>query len=285
MTDTPHAADGGQPIVRFTRPSHAPGLELARYPSLTRGWQGIPDGYTWFTLIDWLEGAVDLTSRGVTGQCAAGSVTVGAPGEPYVLRPRSPMRGHFRVIRVDDALLDTRLDDIGAEMDVRRPADLFPREPQYDVTLARTFRRLYRASDGGDALETQERLFALLAALTERGRDGRASPQRRGPSPGVRRAQELLHARFAETLSLNELAAAAGTGTFALLRAFSYDLGLTPHAYQVQLRMARARRLIAGREPLADVALAVGYSEQSALNRAFKRHVGVTPGAYMHAAR
>lgn len=281
MPDIPRATDGDRSIVRFARPSFAPGLELVHYPSLTRGWQGIPDGYTWFTLIDWLEGVVDLTSRGVTGPCAAGSVTVGAPGEPYVLRPRSSMRGRFRVVRVDNALLET----LAAEMGAERLADLFPREPQYGARLVRTFRRLYRASDNGDTLEMQEGLFTLLITLMERGRRGRTPMGRCDPSPGVRRAQALLHARFAETLSLDELAAAAGTGTFALLRAFSHDVGLTPHAYQVQLRMARARRLIAERAPLADVALAVGYSEQSALTRAFGRHVGVTPGAYARAAR
>jgi AraC-like DNA-binding protein len=101
----------------------------------------------------------------------------------------------------------------------------------------------------------------------------------------VRRAQELLHARFDGSLSLDELAEAAGTGRFALLRAFSRESGITPHAYQVQLRMARACRLIERQVPLAAVALEVGYSEQSALHRPFKRLVGVTPGAYARAAR
>lgn len=96
----------------------------------------------------------------------------------------------------------------------------------------------------------------------------------------IARARELLHARFNADVSLGELARAANMDRFALLRAFSKELGLTPHAYQVQLRMARACRLIAEKVPLVDVALAVGYSEQSALQRPFKRLVGVTPGTY-----
>jgi len=70
---------------------------------------------------------------------------------------------------------------------------------------------------------------------------------------------------------------------FALLRAFSNELGITPHAYQIQVRMARACRLIAQGVPLAEVAHKVGYSEQSALHRPFKRRIGVTPGAYARA--
>jgi AraC-like DNA-binding protein len=102
-------------------------------------------------------------------------------------------------------------------------------------------------------------------------------------SGGVRRARDLLHARFDASLTLDELAAAAGSKKFALLRAFSREIGMTPRAYQVQLRIARACQLIAQGEPLAETALAVGYSEQSALARQFRRVVGVTPGAYARA--
>jgi len=70
-----------------------------------------------------------------------------------------------------------------------------------------------------------------------------------------------------------------------LLRSFSRELGLTPHVYQVQLRMARACRLIKQGVSLAEVALAVGYSEQSAMARQFRRVVGVTPGVYARATR
>lgn len=72
---------------------------------------------------------------------------------------------------------------------------------------------------------------------------------------------------------------------FALLCAFARELGLTPHAYLVHLRVARARRLIVDGWTLADTALAVGYSEQSALTRQFRRLVGITPGAYARATR
>jgi AraC-like DNA-binding protein len=108
----------------------------------------------------------------------------------------------------------------------------------------------------------------------------------RGRDPhAVYRARELLHARFNESLTLVELSQAAGTDRYALLRAFSHELGMPPHAYQMQLRVARACRLIAEGVALADVAIAVGYSEQSALHRPFVRLVGVTPGEYARALR
>jgi AraC-like DNA-binding protein len=100
----------------------------------------------------------------------------------------------------------------------------------------------------------------------------------------VRRARELLHTRFNTVVSLEELAHATGTEKFTLLRAFARELGITPHAYQEQLRIERACRLIARGVPLPEAALAVGYSQQSALQRPFKQLEGVTPGEYVRAS-
>jgi AraC-like DNA-binding protein len=189
------------------------------------------------------------------------------------------MRGEFRVVRVDDGLHDACLEELG----VRPGVSPYPARPQHDPLLAREFTGLFRAVGSGERLETQERLFAFLDSLFERAaRPKRARP---GNSRAVRRARDLIHVGFESSLSLDDLARAAGTEKFALLRAFSAELGITPHAYLVQVRMARACRLIARGVPLVDVALAVGYSQQSALARPFRRLVGVTPGAYARAVR
>jgi AraC-like DNA-binding protein len=268
-------------VVRFVRPSYAPGLELVHYPHLTRGWQGIPEAYTWFTMIPRLQGDVDVISRGARSACEPGSLTIGEPGEPYALRPRAGMDGEFQVVRIDNSLHDAHLQELG----VRRGESPFPVRPQRNPALVRAFSRLFGALDAGDGLETEERLYAFLVTIVRRSSAHGGNLDRARNSRGVRRARDLLHARFDASLTLDELAAAAGTEKFALLRAFSRELGLTPHAYQVQLRIARACRLIAQGQPLAETALSVGYSEQSALARQFRRVVGVTPGAYGRAVR
>jgi AraC-like DNA-binding protein len=227
-----------------------------------------------------LDGEVDVISRGVRARGEVGSLTIGQPGEPWILRPRPIMRGDFRVVRVDNDLRDLVLDDIGTSRDPSR----FPRGPRRDRTLASRFAALVRAIDAGDRLCVDERLTAFLAVVARRGGSmpPPASTRRRR---AVRRARDLLHARFDETITLDDLAAAAETDRFGLLRAFSCELGITPHAYQMQLRMARACRLIANGVLLSEVAHAVGYSEQSALTRPFKRLVGVTPSTYARALR
>ena len=98
------------------------------------------------------------------------------------------------------------------------------------------FARLYRAVDQGDGLETQERILALLAELAARTRGGLATTFVRNPG-AVRRAKEMLHEHFDASLSLDELAAAAGADKFWLLRSFSREMGMTPHAYQMHLHV------------------------------------------------
>jgi AraC-like DNA-binding protein len=272
--------DREAPLVRLTRPPHTPGLELAQYPSLTHGWRSVPESYTCFTMVDALEGSVDVISRGVQAPCEAGSLTVGQPGEPHVLRQRSPMLGKFRILRVYNDLLDSLREEIGAG----GAGSPFPRGPQSDPSLGLAFARLHLAIAIGERLETEECLLAFLASLAVRGRRSHAANGRRDVR-GVRRARELLQARFDASVSLDELARSTGTDKFALIRAFARELGTTPHGYQVQLRMVQACRLIAQGMPLAEVAHAVGYSQQSALHRPFKRHVGITPGQYARVVR
>jgi AraC-like DNA-binding protein len=69
------------------------------------------------------------------------------------------------------------------------------------------------------------------------------------------------------------------------LRSFKRNIGMTPHAYQVQLRVDRARRMLAHGADVADAAAAAGFCDQSHLHRHFTRTVGVTPGVYQRATK
>jgi AraC-like DNA-binding protein len=96
----------------------------------------------------------------------------------------------------------------------------------------------------------------------------------------IRNARDRIDADPAASLTLTNLAAEAGSSRYQLLRAFARELGLTPHAYIVQQRLALARRLIRAGSTLADVASATGFSDQSHLTRMFARQFGVTPARY-----
>ncbi|WP_010165568.1 AraC family transcriptional regulator [Pseudomonas sp. PAMC 25886] len=94
------------------------------------------------------------------------------------------------------------------------------------------------------------------------------------------KAREYLHAHLHQDIGMDELALATGVDRFRLTRAFKSAFGLPPHAYLVQLRLARARHLLARGEQPADVATSLGFSDQSHLGRWFVRAYGLTPATY-----
>ncbi|MDF5955479.1 AraC family transcriptional regulator [Pseudomonas aeruginosa] len=96
----------------------------------------------------------------------------------------------------------------------------------------------------------------------------------------AQKARDYLHAHFYQDIGLEELASACGTDRFRLNRAFKAAYGLPPYAYLVQLRLAKARQMLAvGGQP-ADLASALGFADQSHLGRWFRRAYGMTPAAY-----
>lgn len=96
----------------------------------------------------------------------------------------------------------------------------------------------------------------------------------------IDRALALMAERCAEPLTVAELAEAAGLAPSRFHERFRARTGSTPAAMLAELRLDRAEALLRdGRLPLAEVALAVGFSDQSALTRSLRRRRGITPGA------
>jgi AraC family transcriptional regulator len=74
--------------------------------------------------------------------------------------------------------------------------------------------------------------------------------------------------------------------TYDFARRFKKTVGVSPHAYVLSRRIARARAMLTRSESnLAHVALACGFANQSHLTTMFSRALGVTPGGYRRNAR
>jgi AraC-like DNA-binding protein len=98
----------------------------------------------------------------------------------------------------------------------------------------------------------------------------------------VSEARELLHARFAESLRLTDVASGVGVEPDRLARAFRRAYGEPVATYVRRLRVnAAAARLVAEREtPISAIAADVGFADQSHLTRSFLRMMGTTPARY-----
>ncbi|WP_018633754.1 AraC family transcriptional regulator [Neomegalonema perideroedes] len=216
-----------------------------------------------------------LSGRGVV-EAEAGDVITVNPGEVHDGAPLDARGRIWRMLYFDPAALADpicALTEGGARnAELAHPA-------LRDAAAATRFLSLFRAMidphGGRSEIESRENLLLLLARLVERRHQERAGAPR-----AIRRARERIDDDPAAPLSLGELAEIGGVSQFQLLRGFSKLTGLTPHAYLVQRRLQRARRMIAGGEGLADAAQASGFADQSHMTRLFVRAYGMSPGVY-----
>jgi len=89
------------------------------------------------------------------------------------------------------------------------------------------------------------------------------------------RAVDYLHSAYQQDLGLDELAAVACLSRFHFLRLFRACFGLTPHHYLEQLRLEKARGLLQhSRQPVSDIALALGFQNLSSFSRLFQQRHG-----------
>jgi AraC-like DNA-binding protein len=97
----------------------------------------------------------------------------------------------------------------------------------------------------------------------------------------VRIARESLDQHYDVDVSLEQLSVLANLSPYHLNRTFRRHLGMPPHAYQLQRRIARAKAMLRENSSIAEVAHRTGFADQSHFTRHFKRMVGITPGQFV----
>jgi AraC-like DNA-binding protein len=166
---------------------------------------------------------------------------------------------------------------------VRPPAleGAFFREPILDDPALRyRFAAVHATLTGQSPILARDvRLLELLSTLGER-HGGVAIRPDTPAHRAVRIARDYLHDNLSENVSLSELSAVSQLSPYRLTRLFRATLGLPPHAYQLQLRVDHAKRLLLAGRSASDAGHEAGFFDLSHFTRHFKRHVGVAPGAY-----
>lgn len=103
------------------------------------------------------------------------------------------------------------------------------------------------------------------------------------PSAGLdfARIDGWMRARLSEPLRVADLATYCGFGVRRFHQLFDEAFGTTPHRYLQRLRLDASLALMRDpRNSLSDVALCVGFGDQSAFTHAFTRRFGVAPGQW-----
>jgi AraC-like DNA-binding protein len=202
-------------------------------------------------------------------------ITFVNPLEPHSSTATTTEGFTYRAFQPDPQWLEALCGQLGAKMMAfRAPA-------VRDAALAGRLLELHRDLEcPASNLEVTERVTNAFIELLQRYGDAKLEPQVRSEPRGVRLARDYLETNLGRNVTLNELARVAELSAFRLSRMFASVIGVPPHVYQTARRVERAKVLLRGGRSAAEVALEVGFFDQSHLNRHFKRLVGVSSAAY-----
>jgi AraC-like DNA-binding protein len=90
---------------------------------------------------------------------------------------------------------------------------------------------------------------------------------------------------FADDMGIEDLTRVGGVSASHLMRTFRRQVGIPIHSYLTQVRLRHAREMLTRSVPGAEVAVAVGFADQSHLVRRFKHVYVATPGTYVRESR
>jgi AraC-like DNA-binding protein len=223
-------------------------------------------------------GHASYSGRGQV-EAGPGSLIFVNPGEVHDGRP---IQGQSRSWRMLYFEMDLR-EELRADVTDGTDSSFTFARPVFSNTLLRrsfneAFTHAMSTPIADDATHSEAAVVSLVARMAI---NATAAPRTsRCAAAPTRRARELIDADPSAPLTLAVLAGEVGLSRYQLLRGFARELGLTPHAYILQRRMATARQLIRAGETLAKVAIDAGFYDQSHLTRCFLRQLGVTPGRY-----
>jgi AraC-like DNA-binding protein len=231
---------------------------------------------------------VGVTEQGVQQFNCRRQRHLSTPGRVFLLEPGEVHDGDapaaegftYRTLYLDPQWLERELrslfEDIPEHSQLSFAATLAD-DPRLAIATAQAFQSLH-----GQELRIirQTALDTLLGHLTSHLRwRAQLSPDPRLPWV-AHKAREYLHSHMVHDIGLDDLARVTGVDRFRLTRAFKAAFGLAPHAYLIQLRLAKARRSLAAGQSPADVAAALGFADQSHLGRWFQRAYRMTPADY-----
>lgn len=158
-----------------------------------------------------------------------------------------------------------------------------------DPLVEALMRQLWQGLDGESpgqarAYLADGLLTALLSQLLIRaGTRLEAQKEIALPPWRLRRVRHFAEARLGESLSLDDLAAAAGLSRRHFARSFHQETGQTPHRWLMQRRLEAAQALLRDTaEPIGAIAERCGFSSQSHLTAALRAATGLTPLRWRH---
>ncbi|MBI5932005.1 MAG: AraC family transcriptional regulator [Chloroflexi bacterium] len=218
--------------------------------------------------------------RGEVRRVGPGDVFVLHPGEVHGGGPAADSIWRYRSFYPSGSLMQQVLQELtGADRGVPQLTGDVVSDPDLATRLRQAHMVLEKP---GSALAGESLLLEALASLVANYAVDKVAVSHIGAEHrAVKLAKDYLEALPSENVSLESLAQVAGLSSFRLCRVFHRETGLTPHAYQILVRVRLAKTLLVQGIPISQAAVESGFFDQAHLTKHFKRIYGVTPGRYL----
>ncbi|MFV3129665.1 AraC family transcriptional regulator [Niveispirillum sp. KHB5.9] len=203
-----------------------------------------------------------------------GTVVLMNPEMVHACNPVDDQPWSYRMLYADTGWLT----DVQGAAAFRPYGAVISRDPGLYADLMGLFDLLF--DEGGTAKDAAARAF--FAGLGNRV-DGTAAVVR-DEHAALSLAADYIALHCTRELRVEEVAEAAGLSPSYLIRAFKARYGLTPHAYQTNLRIRAGQEGLRKGQPIVEVALDAGFADQAHFQRVFKAHTAATPGQFAQSA-
>ncbi|MEM9907817.1 MAG: AraC family transcriptional regulator [Cyanobacteria bacterium P01_D01_bin.44] len=261
--------------IKLWRISEFDNLELLRAESIYHSYaRHAHPGYS-----------IGIIESGVGGSYYRGNTYLAPPRSVVFMNPEEPHTGYsaeglpltYRMLYPSFGLIQ----QIATEADIKG-SPYFKEFFIEDDALARQIFSLHIVLEQSpDRLEKQSSLVEVISTLLLNYADfDTRSRQSNQEHRAVQLIKAYLHENFSVNVSLEHLVDLTGLNRSYLIRVFRQTVGMPPYEYLTQIRVRKAKQLLETGLPIAEVAIAVGMSDQSHLTRHFKSLVGMTPGHY-----
>jgi AraC-like DNA-binding protein len=212
--------------------------------------------------------------RGADHYTPAGTIVAMNPGEAHTGYAAGDAALSYRMLYISPSAMRAALPE-GAGLPYF--SDLCIEDSRWAARLLDLHRCLEMASD---PLEKQARFLFVMGRFSTCFGRGLQPPRATREPAAVGRVKAYLRANYAGPVTIDQLAGITRLNRAHLMRTFTRTVGMPPYTYLTQIRVERAKaQLAAGRSP-AETAQAVGFADQSHLNRHFKKLTGTTPRRY-----
>ena len=229
--------------------------------------------------------SIGVIEAGVGGTFYKGAIHLSPPGSIVLMNPGDVHTGFsasgvplsYRMLYVDPDLMHRLVSDLAPKGALHFTDPVIHNSP-----LAWQIRDFHLMSEVSEITLELEGLFAevISAIISAYGNIYTPNDKSGKEHRAISQIKMYLQENYFQNITLEQLATLTELNRSYLIRVFRDEVGLPPYAYLTQVRVEKAKQFLVEGQPLSQVALAVGFADQSHLTRFFKRIVGVTPARY-----